>query len=287
MKCYRIEEITDSQGEQVFRISPFKKAVAMICLFSAAICLLAIAITGRKPLPISTIGYYYFSALTGVIGLIPLRMFRASLKPSSWFLRFSSESLLIKYSSYLNWKRKEPSFEVIGINYSEIAWAKIVREVRRSPSVDQRGGTVTSYLSYIELGLQNPDTAELERVLAAERTSRKGIIRVSRDCPVRVLDDGIVQIRWTDGIRPSAVKAIECLESYNVTAHDIEQRSTDLTHHSDADPNEERGKIVELIRSGDIMGAEKFVQLAYGYNLSKASEFVSKLRKGISGFSMD
>ena len=99
------------------------------------------------------------------------------------------------------------------------------------------------------------------------------------DYPVETGPGGIVKIRWSGGVTPGAHKAIEML-GRRVQIGEAESREVDLTHHRDANPEDERVKILTLARSGDEMGAAKLAQQAYGYSLSDATNYEDDLLAG-------
>jgi len=90
------------------------------------------------------------------------------------------------------------------------------------------------------------------------------------------LPGGIVQMLW-GGMHPSAHQAVQCLGRFVKTAEAV-HRVTDLTHHRKTPPEEEHQKIVQLVRSGDVIAAVTMASQVYGYSLTEAHEFVAKLK---------
>jgi hypothetical protein len=276
MKFYRLDEVPASRDDQVFKESPTINAIAALILFGIAITALVLGIEKWRPHGMAPSAPYWVAGIFGLIGLFPLANFRASLKPSNWLLRCNLSGLIIKYRAYENWRLPADTVQAVGFDYGEIAWAKIVKERRTTPAMDGKRGNQTEYLTYIEVGLVNPNTSDLETNLEAERSLRPDGVMVTMDYPVQVLPDGIVEVRWTVGIRPSAHKALEVI-GRRVKIADPEHRKTDLTHHDNASTEEERAKIIALAKSGDEIGAVKLARQVYGYSLSQATEFVDKL----------
>lgn len=275
MKFYRLDEVPVSGQDQVFKISPVGKAIATILMFGAAATCLVVQLSGHKPSGFSPGAFYYFAAICAVCGLFALRLLRASLRPSGWLIRCNDTGIIIKYRSYQNWKFPPEDVQTVGIDYAEIASARLIKEHRISPGMDKHA-TETTFLTYVGFRLVNPDVSELESHLQAELNVRPDGMLISCDYPVQVAD-GSVEVCWNDGIRPSAHKAIEIL-GQRLQIEEVEHRKVDLTHHQDASQEEDRAKIVALVKSGDDIEAAKLARRTYGYNLTQATEFVEKIR---------
>jgi hypothetical protein len=278
MKFYTLGEVPVGAADQVFKVAPTGKAILSLIVLGMAIAGAVLGIYGWKPVGTPSWAYYGIAGVIGLFGLIPLGEFRASLRPSNWLVRCISGAILIKYRSYENWRMPADDVQAVALDYAEISWAKMVKERRETPVTGDRGGITiqVKYLTYIELGLVNSNTSDLEARLQAERNLRPEGMILTVDYPVRVLRGGTVQIRWSGGIRPSAGKAIEILgRQVNVVA--AEHRKMDLTYNRHASPEEEQGKIVELAQSGDSIGAALLTRQVHGYSESQANEFVDKL----------
>lgn len=277
MKFYTLEEVPNARDDRVFKASPVGKAIVTTITYGLAVAALVAALEPGKPLGISHGAFYFFAVVFALFGLIPLGYFRASLRPTNWLMRCNSSGVILKYRAYENWKLPADSVQAVALDYSEIAWARLVKETRVTQGMDRRNANTTSFLTYIALGLANPDTAALEKHLADERNLRPDGRMVTLDYPVQVRPGGIVEIRWTGGITPSARQALEYLSRQQVKITDEEKRHTDLTHHRDAQPADEQAKIIDLIKSGDEMAAIELARRAYGYSLTDATSFVQKL----------
>ena len=278
MTFYKLDDVPVKRDDQVFKESPTVNAVAAFFLFGIAIAALVCGIEkwpqGKSP----TTFFYFTAVICTLIGLFPLAFFRASLKPTNWLLRCQPSGIFIKYRAYENWRLPADTVQVAGIEYGEIAWAKLVKERRKSPNTDGKGGYQIQFFTYIDLGLTNPDLSALDANLQRERGLRPdtGFKVVVLDFPVQVLPGGIVEIRWGAGIRPSPQKALQVI-GQRVKILETEHRKTDLTHNFGANPEVEKAKILVLAKSGDHMGAVKLARQVYGYNLTDAVDFVAKL----------
>ena len=108
--------------------------------------------------------------------------------------RCNLSGVIVKYRAYENWRLPADTVQAVGFEYGEIAWAKLVKEQRTAPSMDGKHGNQTEYLTYIDLGLVNPKTSDLEANLDAERNLRPDGMMITMDYPVQVLPGGIVEI---------------------------------------------------------------------------------------------
>ena len=78
-------------------------------------------------------------------------------------------------------------------------------------------------------------------------------------------------------MHPSAHHAVECLGRHVKTA-EPDHRVVDLTPHHNTPPEEDRQKILHLVKSGDVLAAVTMAQRVYGYSPTRAHEFVEKLK---------
>ncbi len=278
MKFYQLDEVPAYPDDQVFKVSPVGKGIALVVMWGLAIASLILAVSGWKPRGMTPGFFYYFAAVVGLFGLIPFGMLRASLRPTAWLARCTSSGIIIKFRSYQNWRLPGGTVQAVGFDYSEIAWVKMAKETRTTPSMD-KGGTTISFVSYLDLALVHPDTSELEANLEAERNIRPDGMVICMDYPVQVAPGGIVEISWSDGISPSASKAVEIL-GRQVKTLPAEHRKVNLTRDRHAAPADERAKIVQLVKSGDPIGAAQLARQVYGYSATEASDFVKNLPEG-------
>ena len=279
MKFYKLDDVVPSNDEQVFKASPVGKCIYLTVFSALSLASLLTAIHGgihydRTNIP-STL-FYIIAVVLALCAWYAFSVFRASLKPANWLLRCNRSGVIIKYRSFLNWRFPTDDVQAVGLDYSEIAWARTVKEKRYTPSMDSKGGTEVHFLTYLDLGLKNPDTSALEANLQRERSLSPDGMVTTRDYPVSVSPGGIIELRWTGGISPSVGDAIKYL-SQHIKIATAETRKTDLTYHRDLTPDQQRGKIIELAKSGDRIGAVKLTREFYGYSLAEADDFVDKL----------
>jgi len=276
MKFYKFSEIPIQNDDLVFKASPIVAGISFTVISAITVAALLCGIHGVDGINAPRFLFYIVAAFAGLFGWFAFHSFRASLKPSNWLLRCNRCGVIIHYRSFLNWRFPAESVEAVGFDYSEIASARTVKERRNSPGLGSNTRTQTQQLTFLDLCLVNADTTALEKQLQQEGSLEPEGIMISRDYPVQVKPGGIVELNWSS-ISPSARKAIQYL-SQHVKIAEVDSRTTDLTHQSNLPPGTEDGKILELAKSGDEMGAMTLTRQAYGCSLSEAKDFVQKLR---------
>jgi hypothetical protein len=281
MRFYKLDQITVSCDDQVFKVSTTSQTIGLIMTSGVVLTLLVFAIrNGIHHHVVPAIFCCFFAGMFGLFGLNAYSSLRASRHPTNWLLRCQGGGLLVHYRSYRNWRFPADTPQVVGWNYPEIAWVRVAKERRIVPSMAHGGNSSeTHFMTFVELGLVNPDTTELENNLSADRSLPTGLGMIVMDYPVQVLPGGIVQMSWS-GMHPSAHQAVEGLGRHVKTA-ETDHRVVDLVHHSKTPPEEERQKIVQLVKSGDVLSAVTMARQVYGYSLTEAHEFVEKLKSEI------
>lgn len=280
MKFYKFSEIPIQSDDRIFKASPIGACISFIVILAIVIAALLLGIHGGEQYGINLprAVFYIVAAFAGLFDLFAFQSFHASLKPTNWLLRCNSNGVIIHFRSFLNWRFPAESVQAVGFDYSEIAWVRTVKERRISTSIGNRNTrrTQTQQLTFLDLCLANADTTALEKYLQQEINLRPDGVTISMDYPVQVLSDGVIELRWSGGISPSASKAIQYL-SQHIKIADADSRQVDLTHQKNLQPREEDGKIFELAKSGDEIGAVKLTRQIYGCSLSEAKDLVEKL----------
>ncbi|HEY5042222.1 MAG TPA: hypothetical protein VIK53_09480 [Verrucomicrobiae bacterium] len=286
MKFYKFSEIPVRSDDQVFKSSPIGSGISFVVISAIVIAALLLGIHGGEQYGINLprVLFYILAAFAGLFDLFAFQSFQASLKPTNWLLRCNNNGVIIHFRSFLNWRFPSECVQAVGFDYSEIAWARTVKERRISPSMGYQNNRIaqTQQLTFLDLCLVNADTTALEEHLQQERNLRPDGITISLDYPVQVLSGGIVELRWSGGISPSARKAIQCLRQH-ITIAGAYSRIADLTHQKNLQPGEEDTKILKLATTGDEMGAVTLTRQIYGCSLSEARSFVEKLLTGGRG----
>jgi hypothetical protein len=280
MKFYKLTDAPLRKDDQVFKVSPTGSLIATSMLFSIVIMLVVLGFCGGRKGGVSfppSVPWLIAAAVLALFALLALGSLRASLKPSNWLLRCKQKGLLIKYRSHRNWRLPAEDVQVVGLEYSEIACAWQVKEWRNTPGLD--GGARREMMTYLNLRLVDPDTALLEQHLEAERKRQWSSLLLHY--PVEVLPGGIIRLQWRragGGLYSNPARAINWL-SQHVKIAPPSSSKTDLTHQPGASPVEEEGKILQLLKSGDKMGAVRLTREVYNCSLSEAMTYVDKMNE--------
>jgi hypothetical protein len=291
MKFYRLGDIPFRRDDLVFK-APVTGVLIWCCVYSGiAIALLRFGISGAKiaglNLP-SGLVFYGGAAVFGLLGWAAWGQFRARRKPSNWLLRCQAGGVLIKYRSYQNWRCPADDVQAVGIDDSEIAEVRLVREQRTVPGLGGKGNQQVQRLTFLVFRLVNADTSALEaRLLAEQKAEPPGLFKtIYRDYPVAVLPGGIIQLRWSFSggykISPSPNRAMEYL-SGRVKIAGPDATKIDLTRPGQPGPEAGDAQILKLARSGDTLGAVKLTRQLYGSTLDEAVAYVEKLQSGVDG----
>jgi len=287
MNFYRLNEIPVQRGDHVFKVSPLSKSMAVLVFFGIALAALLLGVyggfrPGKHGIDLPAGLAYYISGVCAVMGLIFFGPFRASLRPTNWLLRCHETGVVIHYRSYLNWRLPAEDLQGVEFDYSEIVWARAVKERRASPGMDGANQVVS--LTHLDFCLANVDTSVLEAHLEAERNRWPASRRIKSralDYPVEVLPGGIVRLHWKDAshcIVPDVRQAIQTL-SRSVRIVSEDSVKTDLAHDRNLTPGEEDAKILKLLKNGDKIGALKLARETYGCSLAEATEFLEKMER--------
>ena len=288
MRFYRLSEIPTRSDDQVFKASPTGAFIGFIVCLGIGISLLLLGISGAKIHGLNMppgLFFYSGAATCGLLGWAAWGQFRARQKPTNWLLRCNGNGIIIKYRSFENWRFPAEDVQAVGFDYSEVAEVRMVREQRTAPGLGGNQTKQLQNLTYLDFGLANADTSDLEAYLQAERKAepRGRFKTIYGDYPVEVLPGEIVRLRWSIsggyGIHPSPGKAIEYLSRHIKIAAEVSTK-VDLTPQGNLSPEEGDAKILKLAKSGDKMGAVKLTRQIYGSTLSEAVAFVEKLQSG-------
>ena len=205
--------------------------------------------------------------------------FKNSLTSANWLLAYDLQDLYIKYRSYMNSDLPEEDLQVIKLDYDEIASACKVKRTETIPS--RTGGSTTQFLTYIDLILKQPVRQELRDALVYEHKAvsrSKGPFKATSKVhhyPLGINGDNILRIDFGSVI-PSATKALELLERYNVAITETKKEKVDYTiSYTDRKKMEEQ--IIDLAQRGKIIPAVKVARRAYGMSTTDAKKFVDEL----------
>jgi hypothetical protein len=279
VKFYTLKEVPVARDDRVFKASPLGSAIALVISFAITIALVALGRSGgyfshgwNVP-PFIT---YWIAFVSGCAVLFGIGSLRARLKPTNWLLRCNQSGIIIKYRAYQNWRMPAEDVQAVELAYSEIAWARETKERRTSPGTG-KSETQIEFLTYLDFGLVNPDTAPLEEKLAEERNRRWAYRNLSY--PVNVSPGGIVRVLWRSsgsGISSSPDEALRWLGQF-VKIEKAISTKVNLTYQPNLDPQEQDAKIRLLAQSGKKVSAIKLARKIYGYSVDEAKKHVGNL----------
>ena len=256
---------------------------------------------------------YWVGGVVGVMALIGQWYFRKRLRPSNWLVKTRTNSVLIKFRSYLNDRFPEADPVVVEIPWSEIQWIRKTTQTLTSP--DSHARSTTSFHTYLDLKLDAPEIEELKQALHTE-TNRKAplsekvrlkrelfqarkrkapsveILRLKQEIssdrlrnqpsqsgathrhyPVRVIAPSILRIEW-NGIYPRITKALGLFSQRAAVEPTLKLRPQDWQGLRGQDLDD---RILDLAQRGDTLGAVKIVRRKYGLALGESKQFVDDL----------
>ena len=207
---------------------------------------------------------------------------RKRLRPSNWLVRTHAQEISIKFRSYLNHHLDEKDPVVAFLRYSEIEYARD-RRIRQDVPGSTQGRTETRFLRFAEFKLR--DDKALERLgehVTAERArqaplSGKWVKRRSKngDYPVQIAD-GFLRIQWW--VWPRLPQFMKDLSS-RIEVRETLKSKEDFTHLKTATSGEREEALLKLAAAGDNFGAMRIIKELYGYDTTRAKQFLEELTK--------
>jgi hypothetical protein len=277
MQLMRLADVPSDPRERVFRYSQLRAALGATILTGSA---LGAFIFGWLK---SAWLAYYVAAVLFMVLLIFQKLITARFRLSNWLLRMTDHGLFIKFRSYLNNHFDDQDLTVVFIPYSEIHSARSVKERRKVSDQDERNrpGTTTKTRQTVELEIAGDSTA-LARVLARERERlfSKSVIGVGRistryqHLPVQLVNRTLLQIEW--GVVPSAQTLLDALTRHTLVRNPAAV-SKSFVNLDNLSKEEQEARLLELVESGDMIGAVTLARRLYSYDLTEAKEFVDEL----------
>lgn len=287
MKFLKLRDVSDGEGDLVIKTPYWGSCIMVVFCFGLACMFWCLAYKIPHRPPESVVEFFFLAIVSGggtaLIGLLAFGMARAGAKKTNWLIRFSPAGLFLKYRSYLSWRSPEEDFQVVQLNYSEVSWARSVKGVKEITSLG--GETSRQSVSYLELGMREPDLSTLQKHLEFEG-SRQWIKKIplgtmtcsTKESPVTTLPECIIRITCS---ARNVKKAIHFLGK-RVTIAPKESIKTDLTYNPDLSLEENEKRIAELAKSGDKMGAIRLTRLVYNCSLTEAVAYVENCKGVVS-----
>jgi hypothetical protein len=277
MQLMRLAEVPSDRRDRVFYYSRFRAITGAAALIALAGGALLWGWLNEVWLA------HYAGAVLLILLLIFQKLITARFRPSNWLLRMTDHGLFIKFRSYLNNHFDDQDLTVVFIPYSEIRSARSLKERRQVPDQDERNrpGTMTKTRRIVEVELAG-DSTPLGEALARERERlfSKSVIGAGRistryqHLPVQLATRTLLQIEW--GVVPTAQTLLDALTRHTLVKSPV-AISKDFVNLDKLGREEQEARLLELIESGDRMGAVALVRQLYSYDLTAAKQFIEEL----------
>jgi hypothetical protein len=221
----------------------------------------------------------------GITGLVARWLIGNVLKcwrGSNWLMRIAPDGLWVNIRSYQN-PDLPPGRTVVHLPYDEIdqVCEHIWKRTERSA-----GGTTMWTDRYFEIRLAGPAVDELRSEIAEERRrhverSHLGGVATSRSrsghVPVTVTHDNTIRLAWRgrfDWVSPPLRRVLRELEG-RVTVGAA--TNSELSNSKNLNSEEVDSLTLQLVESGDKLGAVKLLTDRRGYSTTEAHRFVEEL----------
>lgn len=268
------------RNEMLIKQNVWRKWMGFILTLSCSIFLIWLASQGgyqTQKVDLPPVVLYLTGGTSGFFSLIMLFHAKASMRPSNWLARFSSDQLIIKFRSHLNDHFSDEDKVVAVIPVQEIEW---VRKYRDILSVPRKNGSKLEICYYLELKLEGKiDVTPLNDELRAERNRVPPKIGNSmskhKHNPVTLHDSNRLRLDWT-GISPGIKKTLKKI-SRNVSVKS--DHTCKAPHWSELEGKDLEDRILHLISKGSTIDAISLVRARLGYDLSKAKGFIDDLEQ--------
>jgi hypothetical protein len=288
MQFFRQQDVRPQPGETVYRHSVLPKIIGALITGGMAGFLLWCAWRGGIPhekfADLPQFFLWVFGGTFLLVSLAARSAARAAMAPASnWLLRLGPGGLTVKFRSYLN--RHLPADDVVafGLSFSDIEWARHVRETRYSPGSKQ-GQTNVTWLHHLEIqpggGIDLPtltDHLNRERANKGPRVKRwyGNTAWKSHDYPVTVTPQGTIRVHWQ--VRPGVDKLLDKLRT-RITVRPYHKEKNDLRGGGQTDA--EKLEAVRTLAQISQFGAIRVARSAFGLPLSEAKQLVEALAAG-------
>jgi len=279
MKLLTLPEVSLTNLDKRFRQSPIANLLfTMVILAMAGLMIfLVVYRDGPKIILLSIPVWLLF-------GCIQAAACKKSLGPCNWLLAIAPEGIYIKFRSYLNTALPETDKQVIALQFSDIQSVQIVKQTLSCPS--SGGKTTTTFMTFLDIHLQNCDISILSEQLCYERSvwnenSAFGGRTKTHDYPVSTVKPNIIRLEWRSPkafITPGINKAIASFVRQGIPAEPKRRDVIDFTISS-GDKKKMEEQILQLAEKGHVIAAIKLARKTYNYDLAEAKKFIDGLLK--------
>jgi hypothetical protein len=220
-----------------------------------------------------------------LFALLTWKQFRARSLPTNWLMRLQTNGILLKFRSYRNHHLNDQDAVVAKISFSEIEWAR-EHKLRRDLPGTQQGETESRYTRYVELKLRDAEAAQsLKEQLFQERQRWPEWQRrwwggrsrgLNRHYPVTVVDASVVRIEWQ--VRPALRDFLSAISLF-VSVIDPSKTKVNYRQIDELPQKQQEDLVLELIESGNNLGAIRVIRKLYGYKTTQAKQFLDELSR--------
>jgi hypothetical protein len=219
---------------------------------------------------------------TGIFGLVLLKVLRGRLGPANWLVRLQRNGILTKYRSYLNPGLPSSDPVAVFIPFAEVEWIRAHYSWQNLPG-SHPGDDEQHRLKFAEICLRSgADREGLKERLAAERQTqgpkRKTWYGSSqtlmRHHPVSLSAEGLLRIQWD--VRPGLKDFLAGMKGHVTVAPDV-KTELDYRSLSTAERKIQEDRVLELLSTGDRVGALRVVKHLYGFDTTRAIQFLEEL----------
>jgi hypothetical protein len=276
MQLLRAHELPIEHTNLIARYSPLRAIVGVVAAGVVALALFVAASRGLGP------GYYLAAVVIGGL-VLARRPILARFRTSNWLARVSGRGLYLQLRSHLNYHFPVGHRTVVFSPYTEIRFARAVRERRTLPDPESHsvltGLTQVRWLIVLELVADSRPLAEALRDEVSRAAPREQRFygwtgTKYQHYPVTLPAPERVEIEWR--VTPSAESFLEALRD-RVTVEATEDRATNYLRLETLSRAEQETKLLELAATGQTMAAIRLARLIYAFDLIEAKEFVAGL----------
>lgn len=277
MQLLRLSDVPLNQRDRVFYYSRLRAVAGAVILAAGATAAL---LFGRQT---GLWLAYFVAAVAATCLLIFQKLVTARFRPSNWLVRMTDHGIFVKFRSYLNNHFPEQDATVVFVHYSEIRSARLLKERQELPDRDDRyrSTTTTRTRRLMELELTDNLTQfaealgkERARVFAKSASGDHKLSTRYQHFPVQLASPALLRIEW--GVVPDAQRFLD-----EITRHTLvrpaEKSSKDFVRLDGLTTAEQEAHLLELVESGDMIGAVAIARRLYSYDLTTAKGFVEGL----------
>jgi hypothetical protein len=218
----------------------------------------------------------------GLFALMARRVHRARRLPSNWLVRVQSGGLLIQFRSYLNHHFSSEDASIVFLSFSDIAWMRRHKVRRNVPGITRADDTPGN-VRYAEFKLRDELVPLLDARLRDERQKKGPRSRrlgggtiMSRHYPLQVVQGGLVRIEWN--VRPRLKVFLQEMER-RIEVRAPLGSSQDYRLLQNLSKEEQEKRLLELVETGDTIGAIKVAKLLYNLDTTAAKKFVNEFSR--------